>query len=158
MSRIPYLFHSFSDFVVYAVTTLIFPKNQWQCAKFSLNAAFLFLSFKRATTVLDKLIDSKHFKQLRRKTLMTFHSPSHFNPKTNFKLLQNDSETGYNCSLYTIHVCGFLLHSFTSFRGCFPTPPPPLLTTFSFITFIQAVEALLAQLTLLQVWKTWALG
>ena len=25
---------------------------------------------------------------------MAFHSPSHFNPKTNFKLLQNDSETG----------------------------------------------------------------
>ena len=23
------------------------------------------------------------------------------------------------CSLYTIHVCGFLLHSFTSFRECF---------------------------------------
>ena len=94
MSRIPYLFHSFSDFVVYAVTTLIFPKNQWQCAKFSLNVAFLFLSFKRATTVLNKLIDSKHFKQLRRKTLMAFHSPSHINPKTNFQLLQNDSETG----------------------------------------------------------------
>ena len=93
MSRIPYLFHSFSDFVVYAVTTLIFPKNQRQCAKFSLNVAFLFLSFKRATTVLSKLIDSKHFKQLRRKTLMAFHSPSHINPKTNFKLLQNDSET-----------------------------------------------------------------
>ena len=94
MSKIPYLFHSFSDFVVYAITTLIFTKNQWQCAKFSLNVAFLFLSFKRATTVLNKLIDSKHFKQLRRKTLMAFHSPSHFNPKTNFKLLQNDSETG----------------------------------------------------------------
>ena len=32
-SRTPYLFHSFSDFVVYVVTTLIFPKNQRQCAE-----------------------------------------------------------------------------------------------------------------------------
>ena len=50
-SRTPYLFHSFSDFAVYVVTTLIFPKNQRQCASFSINAAILFLSFKRATTV-----------------------------------------------------------------------------------------------------------
>ena len=48
-SRTPYLFHSFSDFVVYVVTTLIFPKNQRQCASFSINVAILFLSFKRAT-------------------------------------------------------------------------------------------------------------
>ena len=38
-SRIQYLFHSFSDFVVYVSTTLIFPKNQKQCASFSVNAA-----------------------------------------------------------------------------------------------------------------------
>ena len=43
-SRTPYLFHSFSDFVVYVVTTLIFPKNQRQCASFSINAAILFTS------------------------------------------------------------------------------------------------------------------
>ena len=36
-SRIPYLFHIFSDFVVYAAMTLIFPKNQWQGASFSIN-------------------------------------------------------------------------------------------------------------------------
>ena len=59
-SRTPYLFHSFSDFVVYVVTTLIFPKNQRQCASFSINVAILFLSFKRATTVPNKLIDSQH--------------------------------------------------------------------------------------------------
>ena len=33
-SRTPYLFHSFSDFVVYVVTTLIFRKNQRQSASF----------------------------------------------------------------------------------------------------------------------------
>ena len=43
-SRIPYLFHGFSDFVVYVVTTLFFPKNQRQCAKFSRNVAILFLN------------------------------------------------------------------------------------------------------------------
>ena len=77
-SRTPYLFHSFSDFVVYVVTTLIFPKNQRQCTSFSINVAILFLSFKRATTVPNKLIDSQHYKRLRRKTLTAFHSLLHF--------------------------------------------------------------------------------
>ena len=72
------LFHNFSDFVVYVVTTLIFPKNQRQCARFSINVAILFLSFKRATTVPNKSIDSQHYKRLRRKTLTAFHSLSHF--------------------------------------------------------------------------------
>ena len=73
-SRTQYLFHSFSDFVVYVMTTLIFPKNQRQCTSFSINVAILFLSFKRATTVPNKLIDSQHYKRLRRKTLTAFHS------------------------------------------------------------------------------------
>ena len=77
-SRTQYLFHSFSDFVVYVVTTLIFPKNQRQCTSFSINVAILFLSFKRATTVPNKLIDSQHYKRLRRKTLTAFHSLLHF--------------------------------------------------------------------------------
>ena len=77
-SRTPYLFHSFSDFVVYVVTTLIFPKTQRQCASFSINVAILFLSFKRATTVPNKLIDSQHYKRLRRKTLAAFHLLLHF--------------------------------------------------------------------------------
>ena len=91
-SRTQYLFHSFSDFVVYVVTTLIFPKNQRQCASFSINVAILFLSFKRATTVPNKLIDSQHYKRLRRKTLTAFHSLSHFTLTTtrlNLLLLKN---------------------------------------------------------------------
>ena len=59
-TRIPYLFDNFSDFVIYAVTTLVFPKNRRQCASFSINVAVLFLSFKRATTAPNKLIDSKY--------------------------------------------------------------------------------------------------
>ena len=77
-SRILYLFHSFSNFVVYAMTNLIFPKNQRQCASFSINVAILFLSFKRATTVPNKLIESQHYKRLRRKTLTAFHLLLHF--------------------------------------------------------------------------------
>ena len=77
-SRTPYLFHSFSDFVVYVVTTLIFPKNQRQCASFSINVAILFLSFKRATTVPNKLIDSQHYKRPRMRTLTTFYPLLHF--------------------------------------------------------------------------------
>ena len=77
-SRTPYLFHSFSEFVVYVVTTLIFPKNQRQYASFSINVAILTLSIKRATTVPNKLTDSQHYKRLRRKTLIAFHSLSRF--------------------------------------------------------------------------------
>ena len=40
--------------------------------------AILFLLFKRATTVPNKLIDNQHYKRLRRKTLVAFHSLSHF--------------------------------------------------------------------------------
>ena len=36
------------------------------------------LSFKRATTMPNKLIDSQHYKQLRRKTLTAFHLLLHF--------------------------------------------------------------------------------
>ena len=77
-SRIPYVFHSFSHFVVYVVTTLTFPKNQRQCASFSINVAILFLSFKWAITAPNKLIDSQHYKRLRRKTLTAFHLLLHF--------------------------------------------------------------------------------
>ena len=97
-SRTPYLFHSFSDFVVYVVTTLIFPKNQRQCASFSINVAILFLSFKRATTVPNKSIDSQHYKRLRRKTLTAFHLLLHFTLTTtqlnlSFLKILNSSKT-----------------------------------------------------------------
>ena len=73
-SRIPYGFHSFSHFVVYVVTTLTFPKNQRQCASFSINVGNLLLPFKRATTAPNKLIDSQHYKWLRRKILIALYS------------------------------------------------------------------------------------
>ena len=71
----------FSQFVrlrLYEVTTLIFPKNQRQCASFSINVAILSLSSKRAKIVSNKLIDSQHYKQLRRITLTAFHLLLHF--------------------------------------------------------------------------------
>ena len=78
MLRILFLFRSYSDFVVYEVTTLIFPKNQRQCASFSLNFVILFLSFKSTTTAPNKLIDSQHYKRYRRKIPIALHSLSHF--------------------------------------------------------------------------------
>ena len=60
------------------MTSLIFPKNQRQCASFSINVAILFLSFKRATTVPNKLIDSQHYKRPRMRTLTTFYLLLHF--------------------------------------------------------------------------------
>ena len=46
------------------------------------------LSFKRATTMPNKLIDSQHYKQLRRKTLTAFHLLLHFTlTTTQFNLL-----------------------------------------------------------------------
>ena len=84
------------------MTTPIFPKNQRQCARFSINVAILFLSFKRATTMPNKLIDSQNYKRLRRTTLipftLTFHPHNHAVKciiLENFKLFQNYSETGF---------------------------------------------------------------
>ena len=48
MSWSPLLFRSFSDFVVYIETTLIFSTNQRQRASFSINVAIPSLSFKRS--------------------------------------------------------------------------------------------------------------
>ena len=52
-------------------------KSEAMC-QISINVAILFLSFKRAIIVPNKLIDSQHHKQLRRKNLIAFHSLSHF--------------------------------------------------------------------------------
>ena len=55
-----------------------FYENQKRCASFAINVTILFLLFKRATTVPNKLIDSQHYKRLRKKTLTAFHSLSNF--------------------------------------------------------------------------------
>ena len=57
-----------------------FPKNQRQCASFSMNVAILFLSFKLSTLNHAQQID-------RQKTLQTVQ-------KDTFQLLRNNSETG----------------------------------------------------------------
>ena len=66
-----------------------------------MNVANLFLSFKWATTLPNKLIDSQHHKRLRWKMLISFLS--HFTLTTtqlnlsflkNFKLIKNDSKAG----------------------------------------------------------------
>ena len=107
-------FFSFSDFVVYVVKTLIFPKNQRQLASFLINVAILFLSFKRATTVPNKLIESQHYKRLRRKTLTAFHSLSHFTLTTTRLNLSFSKTLNYSKTIQRL-VLSFrnphLLHS-----------------------------------------------
>ena len=85
------------------MTTLIFPKNLRQCASCLIDVAILFLSFKRATTVPNK-IDRQSALQTAEKEntdripfTLTFHPHNHAVKSIilkNFKLLQNDSETG----------------------------------------------------------------
>ena len=94
MSRIPFLILSSLDFVVSVVTTLIFHINQRKCAIFSTNEAILLLLLKRAIIAPNKLIDSQHYK---RPFTLTFHPHNHAVKSTilkNFKLLQNDPDTG----------------------------------------------------------------
>ena len=84
------------------MTTLIFPKNHRQCASFSINMAFLFLSFMRATAAPNKF-DRQSALQTPQKEntdhipfTLTFHPHNHAVKSPileNFKLLQNDSET-----------------------------------------------------------------
>ena len=63
----------------------------------------LFLSFKWATTVPNESIDSQHYKRLRKENTdripftLKFHPHNHAVKSIilkNFKLLQNDPETG----------------------------------------------------------------
>ena len=105
-SRIPYLFHSFSDFVVYIGTILIFPKNQWQCCVFRQFSSNSVSVVQAGTIVPNKLIDSKYYKQLRRKTLTVFHLLSHF------------SITLLNLSfLETLNYCKTIQRLVLSFRN-----------------------------------------
>ena len=60
------------------MTTLIFPENQRENASFLINLAILFLAFKRATIAPNKLIDSQHYKRLRRRIPIAFHSLSSY--------------------------------------------------------------------------------
>ena len=69
--------------------TLIFLTNLKKCASFSKNVAILLLSFKQPITALNKLIDSQHYKRHKRKR-MTVKAII----LNNFKILQNDPETG----------------------------------------------------------------
>ena len=81
---------------------LIFPKNKRQCASFSINMAFLFLSFMRTTTAPNEF-DRQSALQTPQKEntdripfTLTFHPHNHAVKSPilkNFKLLQNDSET-----------------------------------------------------------------
>ena len=61
---------------------------------FSTNVDILPLLLEQAIIAPNKLIGSQHYKRLRRRIIIEFHSPSHSIILKNFKLLQNDSDTG----------------------------------------------------------------
>ena len=85
-SRILFLILSFLDFVAFVVRTLIFPLNQRKCAIFSTNVDILPLLFKQAIIAPNKLIGSQHYKRLRRRIIIEFHSPSHFTSQSRSKI------------------------------------------------------------------------
>ena len=104
MSRTPFLILNFLDFDVYVVMTPIFPANQRRCASSSKNVAILSLWSKRAIIAPNNLIDTESSLQTSQKDkndripfTLTFH-PHNYAVKSiilnNFKLLQNDPETG----------------------------------------------------------------
>ena len=78
--RSSYLFHSSIRLRRLCSDDSDFPENQRQSTSFSMNVANLFLSFKWATTLPNKLIDSQHYKRLRWKILIAFLS--HFTLRT----------------------------------------------------------------------------
>ena len=75
MPRTPFLILNFLDFDVYVVMTPIFPANQRRCASSS-NVAILSLWSKRAIIAPNNLIDSQHYKRLKKIRMTEFHSPS----------------------------------------------------------------------------------
>ena len=103
MSRTPFLILNFLDFDVYVVMTPIFPANQ-RFASSSKNVAILPLWSKRAIIVPNNLIDSQHYKDKNDRIpfTLTFHPHNHAVKSVilnNFKLLQNEPETGRIFSL-----------------------------------------------------------
>ena len=104
------LFAVFSDFVVYVLTTLIFPTNRRQCASFSIKVAILFLQFKRAITAPNKSIDSQHHKRHRRKTLIAFPSLSHFTSTT------TQANLSFSKTLHYFKMIQRLVLSFSHFQ------------------------------------------
>ena len=97
MSRIPFPILNFLDSDVYAVMNPIFLKNLKKCASFSKNVAILLLSFKQPITAQSALQTSQKEKNDRIPFTLTFHPRN--NPVkavilNNFKILQNDPETG----------------------------------------------------------------
>ena len=103
MSKTPFLILNFLDFDVYVVMTPTFPENQRRCASSSKNVAILSLWPKRAIIPPNNLIDSQHYKRHKKDRndripfTLTFHPHNHAVKSiilNNFKLLQNDPETG----------------------------------------------------------------
>ena len=103
MSRTPFLILNFLDFDVYVVMTTIFPANQRRCASSSRNVAILSLWSKLAdhrAQQFDRessLQTSQKDKNDRIPFTLTFHPHNHAVKSiilSNFKLLQNDPETG----------------------------------------------------------------
>ena len=103
MSKIPFPILNFLDSGVCAVMILILLTNLKKCASVSKTVAILLLLFKQPITAFNKLIDSQHYKHHKKKKndripfTLTFHP--HNNPVkaiilNNFKILQNDPETG----------------------------------------------------------------
>ena len=83
--------------------TPIFPENQRRCASSSKNVAILSLWSKRAIIAPNNLIDSQPYKRHKKDKndrisfTLTFHPHNHAVKSiilNNFKLLQNDPETG----------------------------------------------------------------
>ena len=109
-------FSQFSDFIVYAVTTLIFQKNQRQCASFSINVAIQFLSFKWATRYRAQqwLTVSSHYKRLRREILIAFHSLSHFTLTTTLLNTSFSKTLKYFKTIQRLVLSFCNLHQFNS--------------------------------------------
>ena len=90
------------DFDVYVVMTPIFRAKQWRCASSSKNVAILCLWIRQAIIAPINLINSQHYKRHKniRMTIpftLTFHPHNHAVKSiilNNFKLRQNDPETG----------------------------------------------------------------
>ena len=76
--------------------------------------ATLFLSFKWATTVPNKLINSQHYKRLRRKTLIAIYSLSHFTLATTQLNLSFLKTFNYSTTIQRLVLPFRNLHKFHS--------------------------------------------
>ena len=115
MSSFPYLFHSFSDFIVHVVTTLIFSENSEAMCQFFDKRGYAIPVVQAGHHRAQQWSTvSSHYKRLRREILIAFHSLSHFTLTTTLLNTSFSKTLKYLKTIQRLVLSFCNLHQFNS--------------------------------------------